>query len=450
MLKDLIENESNRFAKEFYQSLLSDGYSLSGDSRYKTSKDRVMVTCPKGHTYGVTPYKFKLGRRCVECHLENKRLHFANEFYENLKENGYVMIEGNKYVDSTTHVKVRCPNDHLYDVSPRVFNNGYRCKECLKLSKVKKFHEALQKARYTLVNGSKYEFAKKQVEVMCPNGHVYKTTPDNFMGSKNREGKRCTRCHGFHRMAHDEFKELVNKEFEGEITVIGEYVNSNTKVLVRHNSDNCDRYEWTVLPSNLVHKRQMCPKCAGNAREGIEGFKRKVRELEGDNYTVIGEYVNADTPIKIRHNNNSCNYFEWEVVPFNFTTHGTRCPACNQSRGEREISKYLIKNGIDYIPQFKFDDCKYKRPLPFDFCIFENETLICLIEFHGKQHYEPTRHFGGEHQFKVRQQRDEIKRIYCKENDIPLIEIPYWDFENIETILNKKLNEIMNKFQAIS
>jgi hypothetical protein len=30
-------------------------------------------------------------------------------------------------------------------------------------------------------------------------------------------------------------------------------------------------------------------------------------------------------------------------------------------------------------------------------------------------------------------------KIYCKEHGIKLIEIPYWDYDNIETILKKEL-----------
>ena len=35
--------------------------------------------------------------------------------------------------------------------------------------------------------------------------------------------------------------------------------------------------------------------------------------------------------------------------------------------------------------------------------------------------------------------RDTIKTKYCKDNNIKLIRIPYWDFNNIEKILKKEL-----------
>ena len=36
--------------------------------------------------------------------------------------------------------------------------------------------------------------------------------------------------------------------------------------------------------------------------------------------------------------------------------------------------------------------------------------------------------------------RDTVKNIYCQQNNIKLIRIPYWDFNSIEEILIKELN----------
>ena len=41
--------------------------------------------------------------------------------------------------------------------------------------------------------------------------------------------------------------------------------------------------------------------------------------------------------------------------------------------------------------------------------------------------------------FKEGQIRDQIKNKYCKDNNITLIRIPYWDFDNIENILKEHL-----------
>ena len=61
---------------------------------------------------------------------------------------------------------------------------------------------------------------------------------------------------------------------------------------------------------------------------------------------------------------------------------------------------------------------------------------VC-IEYQGEQHYRPIEYFGGEESFYLQQKHDQIKRNYCKHNNIKLLEIPYW--EDIEKVLNNFL-----------
>jgi hypothetical protein len=42
---------------------------------------------------------------------------------------------------------------------------------------------------------------------------------------------------------------------------------------------------------------------------------------------------------------------------------------------------------------------------------------------------------------KDQQHRDEIKNQYCKDHEITLIRIPYWEFDNIEEILKNIQNK---------
>jgi len=63
-----------------------------------------------------------------------------------------------------------------------------------------------------------------------------------------------------------------------------------------------------------------------------------------------------------------------------------------------------------------------------------------IIEYNGIQHYKQKEYFGGDNALEQQQERDMALRQYCKEHNIKLIEIPYWDYDNIETILNKELD----------
>ena len=85
------------------------------------------------------------------------------------------------------------------------------------------------------------------------------------------------------------------------------------------------------------------------------------------------------------------------------------------------------------------------RPLKFDFAIFDNkDTLKYVIEYQGQQHYEPVKYFGGKDSFVKQQKYDEEKRKCCKENNIQLIEIPYWDFAKINLdYLKEKMGDLL-------
>lgn len=47
--------------------------------------------------------------------------------------------------------------------------------------------------------------------------------------------------------------------------------------------------------------------------------------------------------------------------------------------------------------------------------------------------------FKIEEQFLKVKENDKIKDEYCKNNNIKLIRIPYWEFNNIESILQQQI-----------
>ena len=117
-----------------------------------------------------------------------------------------------------------------------------------------------------------------------------------------------------------------------------------------------------------------------------------------------------------------------------------RSCGCVKSHGEYNIAKYLSENGINFERQKTFSDCKYNKNglLRFDFALYNNDKeLKCLIEYQGKQHFEPPK--NNEEFGKVQREiTDKIKKDYCEKNHIKLFEIAY--YENIE----EKLEEIIN------
>lgn len=110
------------------------------------------------------------------------------------------------------------------------------------------------------------------------------------------------------------------------------------------------------------------------------------------------------------------------------------CGCLSTSFGERKIKQLLEENQINFIQQYTFDDCisnkNYK--LKFDFAIFKGIQLYCLVEVQGVQHNQLNNKFDNTDSFSERQLRDNIKRQYCINHSIPLIEIPYRDIDKID------------------
>lgn len=103
------------------------------------------------------------------------------------------------------------------------------------------------------------------------------------------------------------------------------------------------------------------------------------------------------------------------------------------SRGEIKIQEILQQSGLRFTMEQSFEGLNSSngRPLRFDFCVYDDDGNIdFLIEYQGKQHYEPSQKFGGKKGFYQQQFNDNKKRRFCALNGITLVEIPYTE-ENL-------------------
>ena len=100
------------------------------------------------------------------------------------------------------------------------------------------------------------------------------------------------------------------------------------------------------------------------------------------------------------------------------------------SRAEIKIEEILEEYGLDFKEEYIFQDLRSEngKPLRFDFVIFDDDGNIdFIIEYQGKQHYEPSAKFGGKRGLFQQQHNDNKKRRFCALHDLKLIEIPYTD-----------------------
>jgi len=193
------------------------------------------------------------------------------------------------------------------------------------------------------------------------------------------------------------------------------------------------------IKPNDFQQRKRCNLC-GLRRKSQEQFDMEISNLSGNEYTFLEPYKNSRTKIRVRHN--KCGHV-FKITPNHFIVDFNRCPICRESKGEQKIHKWLHTNKIHHNAQKKFKTCKHKNCLPFDFLIKYNKKFI-LIEFNGEQHYKPSFSkdpIKANEKFLSTKRNDLIKKKWCKLKNIPLLTIPYWKFNNIEDVLEAYLEK---------
>lgn len=106
-----------------------------------------------------------------------------------------------------------------------------------------------------------------------------------------------------------------------------------------------------------------------------------------------------------------------------------RCKiCCGVSAGENKIYELLTANNIKFEHDKSYKDLKYPDTggVPrFDFRITQKSDCDYIIEFDGEQHFKKVPMFDSIETFNKRLSRDKFKNDWCKQNNIPMIRIPF-------------------------
>lgn len=201
-------------------------------------------------------------------------------------------------------------------------------------------------------------------------------------------------------------------------------------------------HEWLASPSDRFVRGTGCPFCAGR-RISIANC------IAVTHPSVAAEWHPTKngglTPKDVTRCSQKKAWFqcrnhpshEWQArIDARTRLDSTGCPFCASSKGEAAIRECLEDYDISYVKEYAIEDCKHKRPLPFDFAVFDSDgTLYGLIEFQGRHHYESIKFYGGDEYLAERKYKDRIKKEYCEKNGIQFLEVPYTDIDNIDRMV---------------
>lgn len=276
---------------------------------------------------------------------------------------------------------------------------------------------------YSLVN---YTNNYSIIIIICKIHGEFTQTPKNHLNRK----QGCPDCAGNKRKSNSNFvieaTKIHNNLYDYDKV---DYISNKTNVII-----TCRIHgDFKQTPDGHLNQKQGCSECSGNKRKSNSEFITEGNKIHNNLYDYsLVEYVSNEKEVII-----ICKiHGEFMQIPRNHLNKKQGCPVCKLSKGELKILKFLENNNIKYIKEKRFKDCKFKRPLPFDFYLLDYN--IC-IEYDGKQHFKPVDYFGGYDKFKLLKYKDSIKNSYCKNNNIFLLRIPYYNYKNIDIILREKL-----------
>lgn len=211
-------------------------------------------------------------------------------------------------------------------------------------------------------------------------------------------------------------------------------------------------HEWeSIIGNRSGNNNRGCPYCSNQLPTNQNNLLTNNPELcEEWNYNKNKkkpEEFTKSSGQKVWWICKECKH-EWQAVIYNRNRLKRGCPQCNESHGEKKIKEWLEYDNIYFKKQYEFTNLlsDLGNPLRFDFAVLNKyNKLICLIEYDGEGHFSEKPFSKKSYETTVK--HDQLKNDYCKNNNILLLRIPYWEFDNIENIL---INWFYNIYIKIS
>lgn len=426
-------NDKSDKAKVFIRKALKvhgDWYDYS-KVEYKNAKTKVTIICPIHKDFEQTPTNHLNGKGCNKCgNLNRGKYHVLTtqtfiERSKSIHNNKYDYSKVN-YINNSTKVTITCPIHGDFDQIPSSHLIGKGCPEC---SGNKKYTSEtfIQKAKE--VHGNKYSYSKvnyinynTKVIITCPIHGDFEQEPSSHLHNHG-----CPKCGDIitsdkNSRTVDLFIKLAKNKHNGKYDYSKvNYEDCKTKVTII-----CPIHgEFEQTPDS--HLRGCgCPKCGlESVRNKLimtkEEFIERANKVHNNKYNYDSVvYTGIFNPVII-----TCpTHGDFLQTP-HAHLYGHGCPICGLSKGEELVTSYLNDKAILYEihKTIRFDD-KIMYP---DFYLVYNNSEI-WIEYNGEQHYQHIKFFHSNDKgidFNYQLYRDIMKRQYCFDNNIKLIEIPY-------------------------
>lgn len=367
------------------------------------------------------------------------------------------------------YIRVKCIYcENEYDIQLNNFKIGQKCKYCCN-SYENSFAYYIQQELKEPLNEywdwkenklNPYHISKctnKIIKIKCTKKEYHGTY--SILVSNFHQGKRCPYCATFQGKVHpkDSFgqwlidtygEDAIEKYWSSKNTLDPFTISLNNKrkiwILCQNKNYHNDMGGYLTTP-NRFYKGQRCGYCINRKIHPKDSFgtlyPQKIKYWSKNNKKSPFEVAPMSRE-KYRFICEKCGKeFERSLSKLNRTNTGVICLDCTSSSLEQITKNTLDNYNVKYEREYTYDNLIGINGglLRFDFYLLNYNILI---ECQGEQHINIAHGWQTKEQFERQQIHDQLKKEYCEKNNIKLIEIWYYDIDNIEDILIKELNLI--------
>ena len=418
---------------------------------YMNSKEKLLIKCKCGNNFekrfGV--FKYKNHTKCKHC-TNNMDITYerVKHYIETESKSGCKLISKDCKSNAEKLI-VQCKCGDIFKPTFNSFRDPKKmrqsCKKCrmqivknnLKLSyeEVKNYVEVQSKSGCKLLS-KEFNNCKDKLLIRCKCGSKFEKNFDNF---KNKNQTQCNECSDCIKWDYDKIKHYIEiKSKSGCKLLSNKYINGNQKLLIKCKCGNTFKRKFNIFKYQKLYQ---CEKCSNCVKWSYERVKKYIEiESKSGCKLLSDEYYASNKKLLLKC---KCGAkFEKSFAKFKGRNEA-QCRICSISRGEKRIVEWLenncFKKDMDYIHQKSFDNLRgiSNGLLSYDFYL---SNFNLLIEYQGEYH-DGTPNNQTEIQFKKQQEHDRRKKEYAKKHNIELLEIWYWQYDKIESILDKWLKK---------
>lgn len=434
--------------KEYINGENGNGCELISTT-YTNNRESLVIKCACGEIFekSLTGFKDHNSKSCCKCSGVIKwNIDTVKEFIEVDSKSGCKLLS-KEYTDNKKNLELICSCGNLFTKTFHNFkdHNQRQCINCTRKEISENNHSKnkiyIESLGYELVSYYENINTYSKFTLKDKKGYFYTTTLGLL-----QSGKKPSYIHTSNPYSIQNIKLWIK-------------INKKTFELVTEKYTKIkEKFKWKCCVCNEIFESTChsvlnhnvgCPYCVGQ-KVGLSNclatknpsLALQWHSTKNDSLTPYD--VTANSTKKVWWLCPECNH-EWSATVGKRNGAGRGCPECKKSKGEMQISNFCKENHIDYIPQKGFENLigVGGGNLLYDFYI---PKYNLLVEYNGKFHCEPIKNYKNEpikfaeERFNKQQEHDRRKREYANKNNIKLLEIWHWDFDNIESILENALN----------